>query len=129
MTRHLKLLLIILLMSSHAFSQDAPQYYKVELYFGLSEKGKPITPQKWQSFVDNYITPSFPDGLTILDAYGQWRNEKKQIIKEKSKVVVLICAINDQTVKSVDAIKKKYCELYHQESVLEVDTKTEKVAF
>ena len=27
----------------------------------------------WVSFLEDTVTPRFPDGLTVLDAQGQWR--------------------------------------------------------
>jgi Protein of unknown function (DUF3574) len=131
MTKMSRLLIAILLLSTSVLSQAAKKYHKVELYFGLSERGKPISEQQWQSFVDNYITPSFPEGMTIIDAYGQWRDDSThEITKEKSKMVVLICPKHSEaTRRSVEGVKKKYCDLYNQQSVMEVDTKTEKVSF
>ncbi len=104
-------------------------YHKVELYFGLTDNGKTISKKKWQQFVNEYITPGFPDGMTIVDAYGQWRNKENSITREKSKLVILICEQDMATAGKVEAIKSKYKELFHQESVLEVDSKTDKVSF
>jgi len=147
MKRYVILSALMLLMNSCLFSQqlvptrthaartdkalmtDAEQYLKVELFFGLSENGKKISEKKWRHFVDEYITPLFPDGLSILNADGQWRNKDNKIIKERSKLLVLICKDNTITRKSIDQVKEKYRTIYHQESVLEVDTKTEFVSF
>jgi hypothetical protein len=43
----------------------------LELLFGVSRKGAPVSDEEWQSFVDQEVTPAFPDGLTILEGYGQ----------------------------------------------------------
>ncbi len=124
--------LIVLLLCSGLVSaqqHDTTSYYKVELYFGLSQNGHRISEKKWQRFVDGYITPRFPDGMTIIDANGQWRNKQQKITKERSKVVVLICKRGAVTDSSLSVIKSNYCKLFEQESVTEVDTQVERVAF
>ena len=106
------------------------QYHKVELLFGLNAEGKTISEEEWQKFVDQYITPAFPSGLTILNADGQWQSEQlKQVIKEKSKMVILICEKTSKTEEALKFIKEKYRALFKQESVLQIDSKTETVLF
>lgn len=54
---------------AHADSVEAVQ---TTLYFGLrTNDGVEISPLNWLSFLGETITPRFPDGLTVLDAYGQ----------------------------------------------------------
>jgi hypothetical protein len=56
---------------------------RLELLFGMSRHGgEPINDQEWQGFVDQEVTPRFPDGLTVVQAYGQWRNQAGRITKE-----------------------------------------------
>ena len=45
-----------------------------ELVFGrnLGADGKVSDPQ-WAEFVDEDVTPRFPDGFTVKDASGEWR--------------------------------------------------------
>ena len=60
------------------------------LYFGLNDReGEPIAQEDWQSFVDNAVTPRFPDGLTILDAYGQWQPPSGDLLRQSSRVLVI----------------------------------------
>ena len=60
------------------------------LYFGLTDSaGAEISQDQWQNFVDGAITPRFPDGLTILDAYGQFQPPGADLIREFSKVLVV----------------------------------------
>ena len=42
------------------------------LYFGLSTpSGGQITPEQWQGFLREEVTPRFPAGLSVVDAAGQ----------------------------------------------------------
>ena len=40
---------------------------KTELYFGLSRPGgaEKVSAEEWRGFLDNFVTPRFPDGLTV----------------------------------------------------------------
>ncbi|MCU7549978.1 5'-methylthioadenosine/adenosylhomocysteine nucleosidase [Chitinophagaceae bacterium LB-8] len=113
-----------------ASHQQAKDYYKTELYFGMSYDGKTVTEQQWQQFLSRYITPKFPDGLTVIDGYGQWYSEKqKRIVRERSKVVVIYHQDDPGFETSIQFITGSYCKQFHQESVMRVDSKTEKVTF
>ncbi len=62
-----------------------------EAYFGRSLRGRPdVTDAEWAAFLAEVVTPAFPDGLTALDGAGQWRRPDGEILRERSKVVVLV---------------------------------------
>ena len=46
-----------------------------ELFFSRGVKGsEPLTDAEWTEFAARTITPNFPDGFTVFDGDGQWRN-------------------------------------------------------
>src|SRR5690606_25210715 len=55
----------------------ASDWVRTELYFSLGEwtEGAPDREAEaaWRGFLDREVTPRFPDGLTVVDVYGQWR--------------------------------------------------------
>lgn len=105
-------------------------FYKTELYFGLTSGGREISESQWSSFLNKYITPKFPDGLTVINSYGQWYSTKEQrIIKEKSKVVTLLHKEGPEFENALQYIIDHYRKQFHQESVLRADSKMEKVLF
>lgn len=57
------------------------------LYFGSARPGGPVTGQEWTAFVDQTVTPRFPQGLTHWPASGQWRNGSGTIVREASQVL------------------------------------------
>jgi hypothetical protein len=61
------------------------------LYFGRNigtELG--VSDMAWSEFVSEEISPRFPDGLTIGDAEGQWRDrETGVVIREPSKELIV----------------------------------------
>lgn len=93
-----------------------------ELYFGLSIPGGGIVSETdWQRFVDEEITPRFPDGLTITDAKGQWK-DRSGIVREPSKRLFVVIAGKPAEATKLDAIRTAYRTRFRQESVLLVET-------
>jgi hypothetical protein len=59
---------------------------KYELYFGLSKpKAKTISEFEWQVFLNRVVTPRFREGLTVIDAYGQYLNSSGKLTREKTR--------------------------------------------
>ena len=63
-----------------------------ELMFGRKIGDRiAVTECRWARFVDREITPRFPDGLSVVDARGQWRDrERNRIVREPSKLVTIV---------------------------------------
>ncbi|AKP33730.1 DUF3574 domain-containing protein [Yersinia aleksiciae] len=92
------------------------------LYFGLNRPhGPAITTTEWQSFVDNDVTSRFKEGLTVIDAKGQWLGNDGRVAKESSKALVLIHK-NDKDA-DIEALRSRYKQQFAQESVMRVDTR------
>ena len=90
-----------------------------ELYFGRSIGHRVVSNAEFAAFLASEITPRFPDGLTVVDAQGQWRNQKRgAIIREPSKLVKIIFADDAQKRADLDAIAESYKRRFHQQSVL-----------
>jgi hypothetical protein len=96
---------------------------RLELLFGMSRRdAAPISDAEWQSFVDQEVTPRFPDGLTIVQGYGQWRNSKGVIAKENSRVLMIWYEPKTDTDERIEAIRDAYKARFQQESVMRVDS-------
>ena len=67
------------------------------LYFGGAYPGGVVTAEQWQQFVDSIVTPRFPEGLTVLQATGQYRTHAGVIQHEPSWVLQLIHADGAQS--------------------------------
>lgn len=94
---------------------------EVELYFGRSlSSGEEVSDADWQRFVDEEITPRFPDGLSIENAYGQWKGASG-IIRERSKHLTIII-LGKSSADPFAAIRAAYKARFHQESVLLLET-------
>ena len=72
----------------------------------------------WARFVAREMTPRFPDGLTITDAIGQWRDrDSGRIVREPSKHVEIVLPGNADDDTRLDAVVAAYKRAFHQQSV------------
>jgi hypothetical protein len=72
----------------------------------------------WAGFVAREMTPRFPDGLTVTDALGQWRDhDTGRIVREPSKHVEIVLPGNEDDEARLDAIAAAYKRQFHQQSV------------
>jgi hypothetical protein len=99
-------------------------FARTELFFGTGREGAPpVTDAEFFAFLDEQITPRFPDGLTLLKGDGQFRNSAGVIIKEDSFVLILLYPVEDfrEASKRINAIRNLYKAQFQQESVLRAD--------
>jgi hypothetical protein len=99
---------------------------RTELYFGTQKPdGSMVTEQDFVGFVDAQVTPKFPDGLTLLSGYGQFRNSAGTIVKERSMVLILFYPPQTEGANArIEEIRRAYKYEFQQESVLRVDSLT-----
>ena len=99
-------------------------WHRTELYFGSSKPdGTIVTEAQFQQFVDQEVTPRFPDGLTLLTGYGQFRNSAGVILKERSAELILLYPLSQRDAnRKIEEIRTNYKRAFQQESVLRVDS-------
>jgi hypothetical protein len=97
-------------------------FVRTELFFGLSRPGSRISQRQFDRFVDDKVTPRFPDGLTLLSGRGQFRLDDRDIVEEGSKVLVLLHEGGADRSAAIDAIRAEYVDQFDQQSVLRTDT-------
>jgi hypothetical protein len=111
----------------------AAKFYRTELYFGMNiPGGGTVSESNWNKFLNDEVTPKFPDGFTVIEGYGQYKDKSGQIVKEKSRVLILLYAKKSR--KDIDpkleAIREAYKKTFQQESVLRLDfSQTVQVSF
>jgi hypothetical protein len=72
----------------------------------------------WGRFVDREITPRFPDGLTVVDAVGQWRDTRtKRVVREPSKLVTIVLKDAAAGQPLLDAVVAAYKRRFRQQAV------------
>ena len=139
------LLIIALAASSYAaetpsfasrrgiFVEESEKFIRTELYFGRNiPDGGTVSESDWQKFIDEIVTPRFPNGLTVLDADGQWRGKDGSIAREESKVIVLLYPRKQRRAMNskIEEIRSEYKKRFAQEAVMRIDfTKSVEVTF
>ena len=95
----------------------------VQLFFGQSEKirgekGGEIPHKAWQAFLRDAVTPRFPDGFTVYDGYGQWRDPAtSKIVRERAKVVEIAAESAPELGRKIPELTALYRAKFHQQSV------------
>jgi hypothetical protein len=90
-----------------------------ELIFGRGLRARMrVSDNEWMLFVDDEITPRFPDGLTVFEASGQWRDKaSNKIFRERSRIVVLVLPGNPDDLTHLNEIVEAYKRRFRQQSV------------
>ena len=100
----------------------AATYARLELLFGLGRQGGgEVSEEEWRAFLEAEVTPRFPDGLTVLTAYGQWRSRSGEVAREPSRVLVIWHRRETGSEAEIEAIRQAYKAQFGQESVMRVD--------
>jgi hypothetical protein len=77
-----------------------------------------VTEARWARFLDREVTPRFPDGLSVFDVKGQWRDPKRNIIiREPSKVLMIVLPGHDDDAPRLQAVIDAYKARFKQQSV------------
>ncbi len=95
---------------------------RLELLFGSGRKNmNPVSDDDWAAFVAAEITPRFPDGLTMLTGYGQWRDTAGSLVKETSRLLLIWYAPAADAETRIEEIRAAYRARFGQDSVLRAD--------
>lgn len=109
------------------------KYLRTELYLGRAKPdGTLISDEDWRSFLAETVTPLFPDGITVIASFGQYREKSGKIISEPSQVLIFLYPANSkkQSRAKLEEVRTAYIRRFSQESVLRVDLpKAVRVAF
>jgi Protein of unknown function (DUF3574) len=90
-----------------------------ELLFGRSIPGRePLSDAEWSAFAADVVTPNFPDGFTVLDGEGQWRDPTTHTLGRERTKILLVAAepaadLGQRLIRVIGAYKVRF----HQRSV------------
>jgi uncharacterized protein DUF3574 len=90
-----------------------------ELFFGRNIKGRqPVTDAEWAEFAAQSVTPNFPNGFTVFDGAGQWRNPQTgTIARDPSKILLVAAKRESDPAQRLSAVIDAYKARFHQQSV------------
>jgi hypothetical protein len=64
---------------------------EIDLYFGRDKQGGgEVSEAEWAAFLTDTVTPRFPDGLSVLNVEGQTREPSGRIVRERTKLMVVV---------------------------------------
>lgn len=102
----------------------ADKFFRTELYFGMNKKdGGKVSEAEWDSFLETDVTPRFPDGFTVLEGSGQYKDSAGTIVREESRVLVLFYPKKqrESVNPKIEELRAAYKKQFQQESVLRLD--------
>jgi hypothetical protein len=126
LVRHAASLVVVLGLAACASAPKLPscpdgqqRLRTAQLFFGGNVGARPgVTDAAFGKFVDEELTPRFPDGLTILDGGGQWRGPENKLIRESAKVVLIVLPAAGDSSDRIEAVRNAYKTRFQQDSVL-----------
>ncbi|MEV8453563.1 DUF3574 domain-containing protein [Streptomyces sp. NPDC052095] len=103
-------------------------YIETRLLFGTErpDGGPTVTDRQFMAFIDEEVTPRFPDGLTVQDGRGQWRDSHGVVERERSYELTLLYPVSEARVRDtqIERIRAAYEKAYAQDSVARVEERT-----
>jgi hypothetical protein len=101
----------------------APAMVQSTLFFGMkSSDGAGVSEQQWARFLADVVTPRFPDGLTVLSAYGQGASPGPDaVLAELTKVLIIVHPAGEAEAAKIAEIKAKYSQDFDQPGVFHIE--------
>jgi len=95
------------------------QMLVAELFFSRGIKGRePLSDAEWAAFAAQTVTPNFPDGFTVFDSEGQWRNPQTGLIaRERTKILLVAAKREPDLAQRLSAVVDAYKARFRQQSV------------
>jgi hypothetical protein len=92
---------------------------EVQLFFGRDiPGGGRVSDAQWSDFAATVVASSFPDGFSVTDAKGQWRDTKNgKVVREPSEIVVIVTAERPALASKIGEVVGAYRMRFHQQSV------------
>jgi hypothetical protein len=95
-----------------------------KLYFGLGPADNPdkgTSEAQWQAFLDKEVSSRFPDGLSVLDVYGQWQGKNQKAPERlRSKMLIIDYPDTQENRGKIEAIRSAWKAMTGDQSVMRV---------
>jgi len=92
---------------------------ETQLLFGRDiPGGGTVSDQDWSAYVNEVVAVAFPDGFTVSDAQGTWRDAKTgAAVHEKSKIVFIEQPSSAELAGRLERVADVYRRRFHQDAV------------
>ena len=95
---------------------------EVDLFFGGDAgQGRAVSDAEWAAFMAEEVTPRFPDGLSVIDVAGQYREPSGRMVRERTKLIVVVVFDAPVHLSRVQAVIDAYNRRHNQNSVFRTE--------
>ena len=114
-------MMLAFLLAASVVSCPLPSEQKMveaQLFFGRDiADSAPVSDAQWAEFEAGVIARNFPDGFTVSDGDGEWRDPKSlKVVHEPSKIL-LVAAKPAGLKEKIEDVVAAYKARFHQQSV------------
>jgi hypothetical protein len=90
-----------------------------QLLFGRNVEDRArVSEADFNGFVAREVSPRFPEGFTVIDATGQWRDARRgTIVHEAAKIIEIVLPAGEDNRPKIEAIVEAYKVQFQQQSV------------
>lgn len=90
-----------------------------QLLFGRNVEDRArVSEADFNGFVAKEVSPRFPEGFTVIDATGQWRDSRRgTIVHEATKIIEIVLPAGEDNRPKIEAIVEAYKLQFQQQSV------------
>ena len=95
---------------------------EIDLYFGRDKPGGgEVSETEWGAFLAEVVTSRFPDGISVFDSAGQYREPSGRMMRERSKRLVVVVFDSPAHRARIDEIIDAYKRRFGQYSVFRTE--------
>ena len=106
-------LLAVLVLPADAATMIRPNAAWYRVYFGTGVD-HPVTSEEMTLFIDSIVTKRFPEGLSVIEAQGQWASPKHGLIKERTVIVEIQCEDTEENFEKIRNIASMYIKHFER---------------
>jgi hypothetical protein len=109
-------------MASSSCPAPLKSAVEVDLFFGGDiGSGRAVSDSDWAVFMAEEVTPRFPDGLSVVDVAGQYRDPSGRQVRETTKLIVVVVFDAPAHLAKVQAVIDAYKRRHNQISVFRTE--------
>ena len=93
------------------------QVRTAQLFLGAKPPAR-LSDADLRAFVDQEVTPRFPEGVTVVDGGGQWKGSADQLVREAAKVVLIVLPAKGDAIARIETVRTAYRARFKQDTVV-----------
>jgi hypothetical protein len=118
----------VMILASCGSRDDSRQtkWIRSEIFFGrIIPGGGQVSEEQFAAFLQDSVTKAFPVGMTVYDVYGQMERADGDIVRQDTKVVLLVHDGSQANEQAINDIISNYRSNFGNPQVMHLRTGTE----